>query len=81
MGFDDGETRLGLWPRLSAVCQDAAHLGYEAARWLTRQLSGVNQGRLAAELPSCFEVNQSTGAPPQEAKRILPDGTRLTVSL
>ena len=36
VGVDDSDVRLHVWPRMSAVTQDASALGLEAAQWLTR---------------------------------------------
>jgi DNA-binding LacI/PurR family transcriptional regulator len=79
VGFDDDETRNMTWPRFSAVCQATRRLGYEAALWLTRQLTGIGQPPLHLELPACFEVLSSTGVRPATATRVLPDGTRIKV--
>lgn len=63
VGVDDSDVRTHVWPRLSAVTQDASALGLEAALWLTQAIAG-GKGR-----PSCrrtittsFEVNGTTGA-------------------
>jgi DNA-binding LacI/PurR family transcriptional regulator len=64
VGFDDGEFRHSVYPRLTAVCQDAATLGYEAALWLTRILTGEVRGSLQKTIATSFEVNQSTGPAP-----------------
>ena len=66
IGFDDTDVRYSVYPTLTAVCQDASALGFEAALWLTRRVSGsVNHDTLQKTLPTFFEVNQSTGPAPQ----------------
>lgn len=63
VGFDDTDARYGACPTLTAVCQDAARLGYEAARWLTRNLTGAAAVGLRRTFPTFFEVNQTTAPP------------------
>ncbi|MFM9011988.1 MAG: LacI family DNA-binding transcriptional regulator, partial [Planctomycetota bacterium] len=36
VGVDDSDVRMHVWPRLTAVIQDASALGLESALWLTR---------------------------------------------
>ena len=69
VGFDDSETRFGVYPTLTAVCQDASTLGVEASRWLARALSGTERGPFQRTIPPFFEINHSTGAPPQDVTR------------
>jgi DNA-binding LacI/PurR family transcriptional regulator len=76
VGFDDGDIRFRVSPQLTAVCQNAQQLGFEAALWLTRTLSGKEKSPLRKELSTFFEVHGTTGQPPQEVVRILPDGSR-----
>ena len=63
VGFDDTDARYGVFPTMTAVCQDAAQLGYEAARWLTRNLAAPAEKHLRRVFPTFFEVNQTTAAP------------------
>ncbi|MBU6221803.1 MAG: LacI family transcriptional regulator [Planctomycetes bacterium] len=68
IGVDDSDVRMHVWPRLTAVTQDASTLGYEAAAWLTRVVSreeAVRQCRRT--IPTTFEVNGTTSAPPVDA--------------
>ncbi len=65
VGFDDTDVRFSVHPTLTAVCQDAVALGYEAARWITR---GATREPLRKTLPTFFEVNGSV-APPCAAVR------------
>jgi LacI family transcriptional regulator len=65
VGMDDSDTRLHTWPRMTAVCQDAGVLGYEAASWLVGRLTstakpGAPMRRL---LRTNFEVNGTTASP------------------
>jgi DNA-binding LacI/PurR family transcriptional regulator len=76
VGFDDGDIRFRVWPALTAVCQNASQLGFEAALWLTRTLSGVEKSPLRKQASTFFEVHGTTGQAPQQAVRILPDGSR-----
>jgi DNA-binding LacI/PurR family transcriptional regulator len=81
VGFDDGDMRFRTWPALSAVCQDAAQLGFEAALWLTRSLAGVTRDPLRKEMSTFFEVHETTGLSPARAVRVLPNGTRVDSSV
>ncbi|MFO0838121.1 MAG: LacI family DNA-binding transcriptional regulator [Phycisphaerae bacterium] len=60
IGFDDTDLRFSVHPTLTAVCQDASALGYEAARWITR---GAVRESLRKTIPTFFEVNGSTAPP------------------
>lgn len=64
VGFDDGGSRFATFPTLTAVCQDAHSLGFEASLWLTRWLSGSRNGPLRKIVPTYFEVHGSTGPAP-----------------
>jgi DNA-binding LacI/PurR family transcriptional regulator len=79
IGFDDSDLRKHMFPVCTSVCQDAETLGFEAARWLTRRLSGRNgvASSLRLILPAALDVHHSTAAPPENAVRVLPDGTRV----
>lgn len=63
VGFDDSSVRYLSSPPFTAVCQDATRLGYESALWLTRRLSGVEKKDLRLNLPTTFEINQTTAGP------------------
>jgi DNA-binding LacI/PurR family transcriptional regulator len=82
--MDDSDTRLHTWPRMTAVCQDATMLGYEAANWLTRRLQSSDRANATASmrlhLPTTFEVNGTTAAPGGEAIDIAPNVRPLTPS-
>lgn len=79
VGFDDSDQRFRVWPVMTAVCQDASALGFEAALWLTRTLTGREDRPLRKQASTTFEVHGTTGRPPPRPVRILPDGTRMTV--
>jgi DNA-binding LacI/PurR family transcriptional regulator len=64
VGFDDAELRHSVFPRLTAICQDAGQLGFEAAVHLSRILNGASKETFRKTLPTFFEINQSTGPPP-----------------
>ena len=63
VGFDDAQARHHVHPALTAVCQNVSDLGFEAALWLTRELTGFSHAPLRRALPALFEVNASTSVP------------------
>lgn len=76
VGFDDGDVRYRTYPHYTAVCQDAARMGREASRWLTRMLAaGSEVPSYRVHLPTSLSINDSTGAPPSTPARL----TRLDV--
>lgn len=79
VGFDDSDTRKHVWPPITAVVQDAAMLGHEAALWMTRRLAGRGPQTLRSVLSTLFEINRTTAAPPKRLVRLMPDGQRLDV--
>src|SRR5262249_47864116 len=64
VGFDDGDMRFRTWPTLTAVCQNAAQLGFEASLWLTRKLGSIENGAIRKDMSTFFEVHETTGPPP-----------------
>lgn len=80
IGFDDNDIRYRVWPTLTAVCQNASELGFEAALWLTRRLSGRETPALRRQAVTFFEVHGTTGQPPLAQFRVMPDGTRIALS-
>jgi DNA-binding LacI/PurR family transcriptional regulator len=67
VGVDDSDVRLHVWPRMSAVTQDASALGLEAAQWLTRMIvEGQRNPVCRRTISTSFEVNGTT-APVSEA--------------
>jgi DNA-binding LacI/PurR family transcriptional regulator len=82
IGFDDSDIRKHTYPQFSAVVQDAEMVGFEAAKWLSRRLANPTDGgvrTLRLERSTFLEINRTTGRPPSEPVRILPDGTRVAV--
>lgn len=64
VGVDDSDVRMHVWPRLSAVTQDASAIGLEAALWLTRSISlGGPRATCRRTIATSFEVNGTTAAP------------------
>jgi DNA-binding LacI/PurR family transcriptional regulator len=80
IGFDDGDARHNVFPELSAVCQDARQMGYEAMSALTQMLLNERTEPIQKTSPSWLELHGTTGQPPVAPVRILPDGTRLAAS-
>ena len=79
VGVDDGDgTRKFTYPAYTAVCQDAAELGFRATTWLAK--AGPDEDRkpesLRLTLDAFFEVNRSTAPPPSAPTRIWPNGQR-----
>ncbi|MEM9660784.1 MAG: LacI family DNA-binding transcriptional regulator [Planctomycetota bacterium] len=70
IGFDDSDTRYHTFPRYTSVCQDAVQFGYEASRWLTRSLEGIEGGSLRVHRPTNLSFNQSTGPAPAQPVRV-----------
>lgn len=65
VGMDDSDVRLHVWPRLTAVTQDASALGQEAALWLSRVIAQGQRGaKCRRTIPTTFEVNGTTGVAP-----------------
>ena len=80
VGFDDRDARNYVYPLMTAVCQDARQLGYDAFTELARTLDTGNGAQPQDCISACWlEINNTTGQPPAETTRILPDGTRLMV--
>lgn len=77
IGVDDSDVRMHVWPRLTAVTQDASMIGYEAAAWLTTVLSQEDVGKSCRRtVATAFEVNGTTAAPPGRKASAGPDGGR-----
>jgi DNA-binding LacI/PurR family transcriptional regulator len=77
IGVDDSDVRMHVWPRLTAVTQDASMIGYEAAAWLTTVLSQEDVGKSCRRtVPTAFEVNGTTAAPSGRKASSGPDGGR-----
>jgi DNA-binding LacI/PurR family transcriptional regulator len=79
IGFDDADTRNDVYPALSAICQDAHRLGYEAARALSQRLQGhADDPPVRLVHPTWLELHGTVSQPPAEATRVLPDGSRIS---
>jgi DNA-binding LacI/PurR family transcriptional regulator len=76
IGFDDTDTRDNVYPKMSAICQDAHQLGYEAARVLAQMFSDNSTVPVRKTYPTWMELHGTVGQPPLEAVRFLPDGSR-----
>ena len=64
IGFDDTDMRFAIHPTLTAVCQSAEALGFEASRWLASSITSSEPATMRRTVPTFFEVNQSTAPPP-----------------
>lgn len=64
VGFDDSAVRHTVHPRMTAVCQDAAEIGAEAAQRLNRLLLEQPQTDTSLTLNASFEIQASTGPAP-----------------
>jgi len=78
IGFDDTDTRNNVYPKMSAICQDAHQLGYEAAKALAQMLLENSATPVRVAYPTWMELHGTVGQPPAAAIRVLPDGSRLT---
>lgn len=81
VGFDDRDTRDYVFPKMTAVCQDAIRLGHEAFVHLARVVESGNGHETAIQAASTWlELNETTGPPSEKGNRVLSDGTRLAIS-
>ncbi|MEQ9460331.1 MAG: LacI family DNA-binding transcriptional regulator [Phycisphaeraceae bacterium] len=66
VGFDDSQLRSSVYPRMSAVCQDAKRLGSEALELLNTLVTDADfqPAKLGRSLRAWFEVNGTTGPAP-----------------
>jgi LacI family transcriptional regulator len=72
VGVDDSDVRLHVWPRLSAVTQDASALGLEAAHWLTTVIArGDRETVCRRTIATTFEVNGTTAPPAAKGGRLV----------
>lgn len=80
IGFDDADVRNDVFPTMSAICQDAHKLGYEAAQALAARLADHTQDAppLRAVHPTWLELHSTVSQPPAVATRVLPDGSRIS---
>jgi DNA-binding LacI/PurR family transcriptional regulator len=79
IGMDDGDSPKDAYPQLTAVCQDAVQIGYEASSALKRIIDTPPDERepIRMAIPTWLEVHETTGPPPDEPCRVLPNGTRV----
>lgn len=77
LGFDDTDTRNNVFPKMSAICQDSRQLGFEAMSALTRVLASKSAAPVRKVLPTWLEFHRTTGQPPAEVARVMPDGSRI----
>lgn len=75
VGFDDSKLRYMVHPAMSAVCQDAYMLGMQAFRMLLSPGDGPEPRKQV--LPTWFDIQRSTGRPPEQPYRLLPDHSRI----
>jgi DNA-binding LacI/PurR family transcriptional regulator len=69
---DDSDVRLHVWPRLTAVTQDASALGLEAAHWLTTMIArGDRDAVCRRTIATSFEVNGTTAPPAAKGGRVV----------
>lgn len=80
IGFDDSDARHNVFPEMSAVCQDARQMGYDAMTALTGILLDEPAGPIQKMMPTWLELHGTTGQPPAEPVRMLPGGTRLAAA-
>lgn len=67
VGFDDAEVRFGLYPEMTAVCQDAAALGSEALAALYGLLQNNDGPRVVRKsLRAWLEIHGTTGPAPDK---------------
>lgn len=71
VGFDDAELRHSVHPVMTAVCQNAADLGFDAAQELTQMILRQTGEPVRKILTTFFEINQSTAPPPDQPVRVI----------
>jgi len=80
LGFDDTDVRYRVYPNMTAVCQDARRLGYEAFKLLSPNIGEDNHSKTIQETYGTWlEINGTTGQPSSKRARFLPDVTRMAV--
>lgn len=77
IGFDDGDQSNTIWPRMTAVCQDARALG-KLAFTQAVQLAAETRATDSTNRQSAWlDIGETTGPPPSDAHRIMPKVGRL----
>jgi len=78
LGFDDTDTRYGVHPTMTAICQDSCELGRLAYELLLRYCALRPEERESVVLGKAWlEINHTTGRVPHRPIRILPNGERM----
>lgn len=79
VGFDDSDTRNTVFPRMSAVCQDAAQVGNLAWEHCVERCEADPRETVASPPPlqAWLEICNTTGPAPARPDRVLPTGARL----
>lgn len=78
LGFDDADARNNVYPRMTAVCQDATHCGTEVFTLLAELIgNGQESDRVLHVASTWLEVNETTSEPVAAPFRILPGGARV----
>jgi DNA-binding LacI/PurR family transcriptional regulator len=77
VGFDDDDLRSFIYPKMTAVCQNSRLLGHEAMTLLTQRILRDPTSAIHKEVPTWLELHKTTGQPPAERLRMLPDGSRI----
>ena len=81
VGFDDTDIRHIVYPTMTAICQDARQLGYEAFTAMAQLLEDRNGATPPQRMfATWLEIHDTTGRPPTDRIRILPDGSRVVES-
>ena len=81
IGFDDADLRHAVYPALTAVCQDAGKLGFQAAAWLGQMLRGTGPRKFQKTIPTFFEINRSTAAPSNGEMTGIPENNHVDSTL
>lgn len=65
VGFDDTNVRFSVHPTMTAVCQNAEQIGFEAAQRMLRKLLTRDTQPIYHAVPTFLEINGSTGPAPE----------------
>ena len=69
IGFDDAETRFGIVPTMTSVCQEASLLGSEAFAVLMELMEPGSAGLgIKRSMQTWFEIHGTTGPAPQRSR-------------
>ncbi|MEM1445733.1 MAG: LacI family DNA-binding transcriptional regulator [Planctomycetota bacterium] len=78
LGFDDFGSRHGMFPAITAVCQNTRELGSDTARYAMALAEQPGTSPIRKVTSAFLEINQTTGSVPGTPVRIMPNGNRLT---